>query len=779
MDLISNLDSALAGRYTIERELGRGGMATVFLARDLRHERNVAIKVLQPEVTHTIGGDRFLQEIRLAARLSHPHILPLYDSGEAGGLLFFVMPNVEGASLRDRMNAVGKLPIDDAVRIAREVAEALDHAHRHGVVHRDIKPENIMLHEEHALVADFGVGKALSAGEGDDSRAPNGVEGRSSALTELGVTLGTPAYMSPEQAAGDAIDGRSDIYALGCVLYEMLTGEQPFTGATVQAVIAKRFVQTPADVSALREGVPRTVARAVQKALARDPIDRYESGRMFAAALVERSADGRPRGSAPDKSIAVLPFINMSTDPENEFFADGITEEILNALSQICDLRVAGRTSAFSFKGKNQDLRAIGERLNVGTVLEGSVRRAGKRVRITTQLTDVTDGYQLWSERYDREIEDVFAVQDEIAAAIAGKLTATMRSSAVPTQRAAGNIEAYEAYLKGRALLYRRGTSVRSGLALMEKALALDPEYALAWAGVADTYSLLGYYGFVPPEVGRAKANDAAARAIQLAPDLAESQTAHAFVQLIYEWNWSESERGFKRALELNPGYIQAAAWYYLFHQGLASAKWPEVLDGLMEVWARDNLSGYIATIMCFAHAAASDKPEALEWAERARALEPDTFLSIWAQQVAYSATGNFSRSIEAASEALTMSGRNQLTLAALGLTLINAGDLVGVRSVYDEMRSRSVREYISPTCLAMMAAGLGERESAIAFAREAARRHDPHLVIYATSWLGTGPLRAIPEFQQILTDIELPSWVSGRGRTSVFDRKPESFGAG
>lgn len=755
----------------MERELGQGGMATVFLARDLRHERRVAIKVLHPDIAHSVGAERFLQEIRLAARLSHPHILPLFDSGEAAGLLFFVMPNVEGASLRDRLNAVGKLPIDDAVRITREVAEALDHAHRHGVVHRDIKPENIMLHEEHALVADFGVGKALST---DDGNPPPGAKGGASALTELGVMVGTPAYMSPEQATGDAVDGRSDIYSLGCVLYEMLTGEQPFTGATVQAVIAKRFMQTPADVTALREGVPRNVARAVQKALARTPIDRFETGRAFAAALAEREDPAaRVRGArAPEKSIAVLPFANMSADPENEFFADGITEEILNALSQIGDLRVAGRTSAFSFKGKNQDLRVIGEQLNVGTVLEGSVRRAGNRVRITAQLIDVTDGYHLWSERYDREIEDVFAVQEGIAAAIADKMKATMRSVAAPTQRVTDNIEAYEAYLKGRALLYRRGPSVRQGLALMEKALTLDPDYGLAWAGVADTYSLLGYYGYLPPEVAREKAGDAAAKAIRLAPDIAEAQTAHAFVQLLYEWNWAASERGFTRALELNPGYIQGAAWYYLFHHGMVSARWPEAIEGLMDIWSRDKLSAYLAGALCFAHAAASDEPVALEWAERALALDPDAFLSIWSRQVAYSAKGDFARALEASTEALAVSGRSHLALNSLGSMYIYAGDLEGVRSVYDEMRSRSVREYMSPTGLAIMAAGLGERETAIAYAREAARRRDPHLVIYATTWDGTGPLRAIPEFQQILTAIELPSWVSGRGRTTVFDRR-------
>ncbi len=273
----AGLAASLAGRYRIERELGAGGMATVYLAHDVRHDRSVAIKVLRSDIAQTIGADRFLREIQLAAKLNHPNILALFDSGHAGDALFYVMPAVEGQSLRERMTRHRMLPVDEAVRIAIEVAGALDYAHRHGVVHRDIKPENILFQEGHALVADFGIGKALSAVEGET-------------FTQTGASVGTPAYMSPEQAAGDSVDGRSDIYSLGCVLYEMLVGEQPFTGPTVQAVIAKRFVQTPVDVAALRDGVPRPVARALQRALARIPIDRYETGALFVTSLSEIEA---------------------------------------------------------------------------------------------------------------------------------------------------------------------------------------------------------------------------------------------------------------------------------------------------------------------------------------------------------------------------------------------------------------------------------------------------------------------------------------------------------
>ncbi|HEU4829211.1 MAG TPA: serine/threonine-protein kinase, partial [Gemmatimonadales bacterium] len=481
--LPDRLRRALEGRYAIAGELGRGGMAVVYRAHDIRHDRPVALKVLRDDVGRTLGAARFLEEIRLVARLSHPHILPLFDSGEADGFLYFVMPVVAGASIRDRLEEQRTVPVAEAVRLTAEVADALDYAHRQGIVHRDIKPENILLHEGHAFVADFGIGKVLTS-----------IEEQAQELGGAGIAMsvGTPAYMSPEQASGDSVDGRSDLYSLGCVLYEMLIGDQPFTGPNLQAVLARRFVQTPADVRTLRDGIPRGVAHALGKALARTPIERFESGAEFAAAL-RQPEPVAPPVVAPPRSVAVLPFVNLSGDAENDYFADGITEEILNALAGVPALRVAGRASSFAFRGRHRELRAIGEQLNVGTVLEGSVRRSGNRVRITAQLNDVTDGFHIWSERYEREIGDVFALQDEIALAIASRLEATLDAGrrATLAQRATGVIEAYDAYLKGRGQFYRRGTGISEGLASMKEALELDPTYALAWAGRADGFSLL------------------------------------------------------------------------------------------------------------------------------------------------------------------------------------------------------------------------------------------------------------------------------------------------
>src|SRR5687768_11868502 len=439
------LSAALAGRYRLEHELGSGGMATVYRAYDARHDRPVAIKVLHSDVAASVGSERFLAEIHTTAVLAHPNILPLFDSGSDGGVLYYVMPLVTGESLRAGLEREGTLDWEEALHITREVGDALAYAHANGVIHRDIKPENILLQSGHALVADFGIARAGFSG--------------TERMTSAGLTLGTPAYMSPEQAAADPhVDGRSDQYSLACVVFEMLVGEAPFTGTSVAEVLVRRFTRPPPRASSRKPGIARRVDGAILTAMARDPNERFSSMERFIEAL---NAPPEPwnTASSGEASVAVLPFVNMSADPENEYFGDGMAEEIINALAQVAGLRVAARTSTFVFKGKNHDLRAIGEKLNVATVLEGSVRRAGNRVRITAQLVSVSDGYHLWSERYDRELTDIFAIQDEIATAIASRLAVTLRGgeNASLVRPSTSNLEAYELYLKARSLLKERG----------------------------------------------------------------------------------------------------------------------------------------------------------------------------------------------------------------------------------------------------------------------------------------------------------------------------------
>jgi len=524
-DPATALRAGLADRYRVERELGRGGMARVYLARDLRHDRPVALKVLHPELGAALGAERFLREVRTAARLQHPNILTVFDSGTArpapgetgGPVLWYSMPYIDGESLRDRLRREVQLPVDEAVAIAREVAEALDYAHGRDVLHRDIKPENILLSRGHALVGDFGIARAL----GDDR---SGAE----RLTQTGLALGTPTYMSPEQASGaDRLDARSDVYSLGCVLFEMLAGEPPFTGPTAQSVIAKRFTEAAPSPSRGGRTLPPQLDRLVRRALAPSPVDRFPSAGAMAAALgtggrwpAQGGEPGEsPRG--PDPSIAVLPFANLSRLPEDEYFADGMTDELINALAKEPGLHVVSRTSCFAFKGRLEDAREIGRRLHVATVLEGSVRRAGHRLRVASQLINVADGFLLWSETFDREAEDVFAIQDEIARAIGGalrgRLLAPGRSSAI--QRPTHDLQAYQLYLKGRQFWNRR-TEQDLGLALQcfQQALARDSGFALAHAGLADTWALLGFYSAAPPAEVFPRVKQAAHAALALQP---------------------------------------------------------------------------------------------------------------------------------------------------------------------------------------------------------------------------------------------------------------------
>ena len=585
VDLNQDLETALASRYRIVRELGRGGMATVYLSDDLRHDRRVAVKVLHSELSSSLGPDRFLREIKLAARLNHPHIVPLYDSGEAGGFLYYVMPLVEGESLRDRLLRDGHISTEESLQIVRGIASALDYAHRQNIVHRDIKPENVMLQDGEALVTDFGIAKAVSVASGDT-------------LTQTGMMIGTPAYVSPEQAAGETvIDGRSDQYSLACVLYEMLSGRKPFSGASAQAVLSKRFTEpVPSIREVYRDATPE-IESALQKALAKSSEERFSTTIEFARALVAShlsTPDGHlltSAGAGSAKSIAVLPFISQSADPEGEYFADGVAEEIINALSKIKALKVSSRTSSFSFKGKNEDIREIGRKLQVGTVLEGSVRKSGKRLRVTAQLVNATDNSQLWAERYDREMEDVFEIQDEIASSIVSALRVvlTPEEKKAIEQVPTSNVEAYEFYLRGRQFFHQhRRRALEFAMQMFERAVELDPGYALAHAGISDCSSFLYQYYYASPQNLR-RAESASARALELAPHLAEAHASRGLAVSL-TGQFEDAEKEFQEAMRLDPKSFEAAYFY-----GRACA-------------------------------AVGKTAEAAKWFERAVAVRPDDF---------------------------------------------------------------------------------------------------------------------------------------------------------
>ncbi len=555
---IDRVRAALSQSYTIDRELGRGGMATVFLAQDVKHDRIVALKILHPDLAASMGSERFLREIKLAARLNHPHILPLFDSGAADDFLYYVMPYVEGESLRERLDRQSQLPVDEALHIARTMASGLDYAHRQGIVHRDVKPENVMLHEGEAMIMDFGIAKAVS------------VAG-SETLTQTGMMVGTPAYVSPEQASGEAvIDGRSDQYSLACVLYEMLAGERPFTGPTAQAVLAKRFAGSVRPVTQIRPSVPPAVEKALSRAMSTETSGRYASLALFAQALASGSLTTptdtqtmpQPVVSAA-KSVAVLPFENMSNDAENEYFTDGIAEEIITALTKIQSLRVASRVSAFAFKGRKDDIEEIGRKLKVSTVLGGSMRKMGNRIRITAQLVNVADGYQLWSERYDRELEDVFAIQDDISQAIVKALRVILsedEKKAIEKVRSV-NVEAYDFYLRGRQYFHQwRRKSMEYARQMFNRAIEIDPEYARAHAGIADACSLLYTY-WDAREFNLRQADTASSRALELDPELAEAHLARGIAVSLSK-NMVEAEQEFQTAMRLDPKLFEAPYFY-------------------------------------------------------------------------------------------------------------------------------------------------------------------------------------------------------------------------
>jgi serine/threonine protein kinase/tetratricopeptide (TPR) repeat protein len=668
-DLLTPVRAALAYRYAIERRIGGGGMATVYLAEDLERRGKVAVKVFRPELAAALGTERFLREIQIASRLQHPRILPVYDSGERQGILFYAMPYVDGESLRDRLTRERQLAMPEALHVTCEVADALHYAHSQGVIHRDVKPANILLEAGHAMVADFGIALAMTtAGE---------------RLTEQGLSLGTPEYMSPEQASGDQVDARSDLYSLACVLYEILVGQPPFVGANGQAVMARHVVDPVPPITTVRPNVPANVARAVGQALAKVPSDRFATLQEFVEAL-RSTADPVP---ARPSSIAVLPFANMSADPENEYLSDGLSEEIINALTKVEGFRVAARTSSFAYKGINEDIRVIGERLNVGAVLEGSVRKAGNHLRITAQLIDVASGYHLWSERFDREMQDVFMIQDEIAENVAYSLRMVLsedQKRAIQEVRTR-DVVAYEYYLRGRQYFRQfRHKGLEYAREMFKRAIALDSAYALAYTGLADSCSFLYMY-FASGEDDLVQAVEASEMALTLAPELPIAHASQGLAFMLRR-RYAEAEEAFETAIRLDPNLFEGHYFYaracmqqgkfaqaaQLFAQAcrvredyqarllaaqayaaLHQTKRAEagyraairVIERHLEVNPGDARA---LTLGSGCHARIGQEQEALEWAERALAIDREDAVVLYAIACSYA-------TLERADQALDM----------------------------------------------------------------------------------------------------------------------------
>jgi serine/threonine-protein kinase len=756
----------LADRYVIERELGRGGMATVYLARDLKHQRAVAVKVLRPELAGAVGPDRFLREIEIASSLSHPHILPLHDSGSepgppgTGRMLYYVMPYVEGESLRARLERERQLPIEDALRITREVGDALGYAHGLGFVHRDIKPENIMLSGEHAVVADFGIARAVgSAGKAK--------------LTETGLALGTPSYMSPEQAAGDSqVDSRGDLYSLACVLYEMLVGDPPFLGHSAQQILARHVLDPVPPPRTVRPAVPSGVERALLKALAKTPADRFSTVGGFIDQLAspahedaEQTATREP--VPPTQSIAVLPFANLSGDPENEYFGDGLAEELLNLLGGIPGIRVASRTSSFAFKGAKSDVRAIGVALNVRHVVEGSVRKAGNRIRVSAQLSNAADGYDLWSARYDRELRDVFEIQDEIARTIVGALQVRLSGPQEVRLAARGTVnpEAYNWYLKGRFHWGNRPLGTSKAIECFEAAVRTDPGYALAYTGLADCYGTMGSWesAAMPPHAAWPKAKAAARRALELDDGLSEAHTSMAHAYLHYDWDWGAAERGFRRAVALNPAYGTAHHW--LSHLAMALGRTDESLAESRRCLELDPVDLILNVHLIWHYYFARQHDAALEQGARTAELYPNSQWPGFFMGLACEDQGQIGEAEAHFRHAMQRAAGLTVIRAALGHLYAITGERARATEILRELEGEARDRYVPAYDRAVIYAGLDEPDAAVDWLQRAYDEHASWI-----SYLNVEPrldrLRSDPRFAELVRRVGLgghESRVTGR----------------
>jgi eukaryotic-like serine/threonine-protein kinase len=625
--------SALSERYGLERKLGVGGSAAVFLARDLRHRRPVAIKVLHAALARSLGPERFLREIETTANLRHPNILPLYDSGEAAGYLNYVMPFIEGESLRHRLDRQRRLTVSEALRFTAEIGDALTYAHERGVVHRDIKPENILLDRDHAVVADFGIARAMAAAG-------------SERITATGTSLGTPHYMSPEQAFGeDGVDARSDLYSLACVLYEMLAGEAPFTGSTALAIVMRHLKDAPPVLDAARPDTPAHVTAAIARALAKAPDDRFATVAEWIDVLAGRTgvdvvaadplhagprapiAPAAPNAAAPT-SIAVLPFVSVSADKENEYFGDGLAEEIINALARVDGLKVIARTSAFSFKGKNVDVRHIAGMLGVTHVLEGSVRRSGERIRVTAQLIAAADGTQVWSERFDRPMTDVFAVQDEIAESITRALQVKLRGSSTETRQYTPVLAAYESFLRGRAYLIQFTPDAwHRARTHLEQAIRLDPNFADPHAELALGHFISGMHGMRPMLEVTPLVRTEVERALALDPRDQRPRFLLGAAALVQDFDWSTAASHFAASMSAKD-VSPYARWIYasLFLRGYA--RFEESSDEMARAVEQDPLNATWHAILAAHLLDTPRREQAIPAAMRATELEPDYFIA-------------------------------------------------------------------------------------------------------------------------------------------------------
>jgi len=737
------------GPYEIISKLGEGGMGAVYRARDTRLQREVAIKVLPDAVAgepETLT--RFEREAQTASNLNHPNILTIFEVGEAGGTRFIATELVEGETLRARLKR-GPLPVDDALEIAGQMASGVAAAHEAGIVHRDLKPDNVMIRPDGLVkVLDFGLAKSVA-------RSPVPSDSETELQTSAGTIVGTTAYMSPEQARGLDVDARSDVFSLGAVIYEMLAGQSPFSGQTRTDMLVSILERPHAPVSSRRRETPVQLDGLVNRCLEKDAGRRFGSARE----LFERLSDVKAHPDTPTDdtpSIAVLPFVNMSADPDNEFFCDGIAEELTTALAKIDRLRVAGRKSAFAFKGKDADEREIGRALNVDSVLEGSVRKAGKRLRIRAELVSATNGYQLWSERYDREMEDLFDIQDEIALAIVEALRVTLlgdeRSALL--KRATNNVEAFGLCVRARHIWHQwTDESFAKAIDWFGQAIAIDPDYAPAHFGLADCYTALEFIGRLPMEQ-RPLMRQGLDTALRLDPELADAHAVRAIVQGLYEWDWPAALESCRTAHRLNPRSAHATT--VLGEILLSIGRTTEAVEMTRRAVALDPLALLWNANVAQAYLGARDYEAARGHVRITLDIAPDYWFAHLFDGLALGALGRWNDAVVACERAVKASGNLAYAVAHWGWALARAGQSEEARDKLRQLQHRARDERIPALCEACIHAGLGETDEAFGALERAWRDHDSWLSYLLTSYPTLDGLRPDPRFDDLVRRIGL-----------------------